>query len=366
MTPSSSPHPTRAVTLAWRTAAATVARRLFLDRQAEFWLGAIGSPRSVRDLQARVVEIIAETPDVRTFVLAPNRRWPGHVAGQFTTVEVEFDGVRVRRCYSIASAPAERHLAITVKRVPGGKVSTWLHAHVQVGDVLRLGAPAGDFVVPPQAGPLLLLSGGSGITPVMSILRDLAARAELRDVVFVHHAKSQLDVPFRGELARLAARHPGLRLIVNLDDEPGGRFDEAALAAAVPDLAARTTFVCGPAGFMDRVAAMWAAAGLTERLHQERFALAAPVATTADIVQIRLAGSARTVTAGGPGTLLDQLERAGARPASGCRMGICHTCTCRKRTGTVVNLITGTVSSAPDQDIQLCVTAARSDLELSL
>ncbi|MCE9572938.1 MAG: ferredoxin reductase [Deltaproteobacteria bacterium] len=351
----------------WRATATAVARGLFLDRQAEFWLGAVGSARSFRHVQARVIEVIAETPDVKTFVLAPNRRWPGHKAGQFATVEVELDGVRVRRCYSIASPPSARTLSITVKRVPGGRVSGWLHDHVKAGQVLRLGAPAGEFTLPDAPRPLLLLSGGSGITPVMSMLRELAATGAVDDVVFVHHARSATDVPFRGELARLAARHPGLRLILRLDDEGGG-FDEAALAAAVPDRARRATFVCGPTGLMDRVAAMWAQDGLADRLHQERFVVPAPRAASgpAARVQLSLARAARTVPASTDGSLLEQLERAGERPASGCRIGICHTCTCRKTSGTVVNLITGVESSAPDQDIQLCISAARSDLELAL
>src|SRR5687768_8137938 len=120
----------------------TVSRRLFLDRQAAFWLDQLLPTRSLREIRARVVEVIDETPDTRTFVLRPNRRWRGHRAGQHTTVEVEIDGVRHRRCYSISSAPSDPRLAITVKRVAGGRVSPWLHEHVRPGHVLRLGPAA--------------------------------------------------------------------------------------------------------------------------------------------------------------------------------------------------------------------------------
>src|SRR6266545_3524542 len=177
--------------------ASGVARRLLLDRQAEFWLG---------ELRARVVAVISETPDVKTFVLRPNGAWRGHRAGQHTTIELEIDGVRVRRCYSISSAPGDQLPAITVKRVPGGRVSGWLHDHVQPGHVLRLAPAAGDFVLPERAPQrLLLLSGGSGITPVMSMLLDLATRERISDVVFVHHARAEGDVIFRAALAGLAA-----------------------------------------------------------------------------------------------------------------------------------------------------------------
>src|SRR5687767_621537 len=125
----------------------TFTRRLFLDRQAAFWLDQLHATWSPREIRARVVEVITETPDTKTFVLRPNRHWKGHRAGQYTTVEVEIDGVRVRRCYSIASAPSDAHLRITVKRVAGGRVSPWLHEHVRPGDVLVLGPAAGDFVL---------------------------------------------------------------------------------------------------------------------------------------------------------------------------------------------------------------------------
>ncbi len=316
------------------------------------------------EIRARVVEVLTETPDARTFVLRPNRHWTGHRAGQHTTVEVEIDGVRHRRCYSISSAPSDRHLAITVKRVAGGRVSPWLHAHVRPGHVLRLGPAAGDFGLEPAevAAPLLLLGGGSGVTPLMSILRDLVDRGAVRDVVFVIHARRRDDVIFGRELEAIAARHAGLRLLVELGD-----LDEVRLARQVPDFAARTTLLCGPGGMMERVERMWTGAGAAARLRREHFA-APPVPTPAPgaPVAVRLTGAARTVIADGAGTLLEQLERAGERPPSGCRIGICQTCKCRKQSGVVENLRTGAISSDPDEDIQLCISRARSELRLAL
>src|ERR1043166_162247 len=183
---------------------ATAWRRWFLDRHAEFWLRELGTIWSLGAARARVVDVIDETADTRTLVLAPGRRWPGHRAGQYVPIEIEVDGARVRRCYSISSggaAPGARRIGITVRRVPGGRASAALH-QLRRGAVVGLGTPAGDFVldapVPPQ---LLLVGGGSAITPVMAMSRDPAARWEGetghardgRGVIVIHGSRNAAD-----------------------------------------------------------------------------------------------------------------------------------------------------------------------------
>ena len=356
----------------WKSAGSAVAERLFLDRQAEFWLGELDPVRSLGELRARVVEVIAESDDTKTFVLRPNAAWQRHRAGQYTSIEVEIDGVRVRRCYSISSAPSDALVSITVKRVPDGRVSTWLHENVQAGYVLRLGAPTGDFVLPsPTPGKLLFLSGGSGITPVMSMLRELAAQDAIGDVVFIHHARSHADVIFGEELASFAARHAGLRLVVCRDDDassPRG-FDEGHFTELVPDFAERATFLCGPKPLMDRAEQLFESVGASDLLELERFTRVPrliPMVDSVGGVRVRLRRSERSVVAKGQGSLLELLERAGERPTHGCRIGICRTCKCQKRSGTVKNLLTGEVSDELDQEIQLCISTPCSDLELDL
>jgi ferredoxin-NADP reductase len=351
------------------SAARTVVRRIAQSRQVAFWMREVDPAWSIDTLRARVVDIIAETHDVRTFVLAPNRLWPGHLAGQFVTVELEVDGVRAQRCYSISSAPGDAALAITVKRVAGGRVSTWMHDHMRRGDVVTLGTPSGEFLAPEATSKLLLVSGGSGATPVMSILRDLSRRDAVRDVVFVHAARSKRDVIFERELEALSRRHSGLRVELFLETD-GGRLDVPRLRDTVADFANREAMLCGPAPMMSALAPMWSDAGVEHRLKTERFVPPAKITTApravGEKVKLTLLRSGRTVVGATAGTLLEELESAGERPANGCRMGICNTCVCRKRSGVVEDVVTGKISSEPDEDIRICVSRARTDVALAL
>jgi len=322
---------------------------------------------SLGQIKARVVEIREETPDVRSFVLRPNRRWPGFAAGQHVSVAIEIRGVRHHRTYSLSAAPADRLLRLTVKRHAGGQGSKALHDQLRVGDVLELSPPAGEFVLP-KALPekLLMLSAGSGITPVTSMLRDLHHRAPDRDVVFVHVCRTPADAIFAAELRALAASMPALRLAIHSTAERG-RLDGDGIASLVPDRAERQTWLCGPASFMEMVQARWQAEGLADRLACERFSGPVLWRSAAGVpVRVRAARSGHSFTTTGERPLLVEAEAAGLAPKHGCRIGICRTCRCRMTSGTVENLRTGELSSEPGQLIQLCISAARSDLELEL
>lgn len=329
----------------------TASRRWFLDRSADFWLGELRATWSLTERRARVVAVRRETADTKTFELTTPRSWPGHRAGQYVPIEVEIDGVRLRRCYSIssgASEPGRQRIAITVKRVPDGRVSTWLHANVETGDVVRLGLPAGDFVVGAPPRKLLLIGAGSGITPIAAIVRDLVAREEIRDVVVIEAARSDADAIFATSLAQLADATVGLRVVSH----------RGPLTADVirPHVADREVYVCGPAPVMDLVT------HLAPRARLERFATPRPAVSHRARVHLTVAN--RSVDIAG-GTLLEALEGAGERPTYGCRMGICNTCRCHKTSGTVEDALTGAVSSEP-QEIRLCTSIARSDVELAL
>jgi ferredoxin-NADP reductase len=321
--------------------------------------------------RAEVTAVARGTAESVTLTLRPNRAWRGFRAGQFVQVAVEVDGVRHQRCYSPASPEGRPELEITVKRHPEGLVSNFLADRAEPGMVLDLSPAEGDFHLPePWPGSILLIGGGSGITPLMAILRTLFARGYDRPVALLHYAPDAARAIYRAELERLPARRPGFRLLRSYTRAPGageldGHFGPSHLPRSEPDFAEAETFACGPPALLDAVRETWAD-GLEQRLHVESFVppTFAPVGAPGEGA-IRFAGSGVEVANNGA-SLLEQAEAAGVPAKFGCRMGICHTCTCRKLAGTHTNLITGETSSEPDEEIQLCVSAALGDLALAL
>ena len=323
---------------------------------------------SLTEVRARVVKVINETALTKTFVLQPNALWAGAQAGQFVRVRQEMDGRRVERAYSLSSCPGARRIAFTVKRQSGGQVSNHLHDHLKVGDVLTLSQAMGEFVLPAALpAKMLLLSAGSGITPVMAMLRSLKAQGYRGDVAFVHICRAPDDLIFANALKDLATRWPALRLVLHFD-ESEGRFTTDTLQHLVPDLQERSTWLCGPSGLMDAVHQLWLDLGIATPLQSERFVAYAllPASAPGTPVQVRFVTSQQGFTTQGSAPLLVQAEQAGLSPKHGCRIGICRSCQCVKTSGTVENLQTGEVSSAPNELIRLCITAARSDVTLDL
>jgi ferredoxin-NADP reductase len=275
------------------------------------------------------------------------------------------------RTYSATSRPAElagrRLLAITVTALPGGTVSSRLAHHTPVGTLVRLGPPAGEFILPePTPEKLLFVTAGSGITPVMGMLRELAATtpAELADAVLVHCDRTEADFVFAPELRRLAAA-TGLRLIER-HTATAGRLTPDALVDAVPDWTARQAWACGPAGLLDALAEYWQRFGDPEALHVERFTPPTPIDDTASGGRVRFVTSGIEADAGPGVPLMAAGEAAGAVLPNGCRMGICHTCVGRLRSGAVRNLHTGHTQDTPGEAVRTCVNGAVGDVEIEL
>jgi ferredoxin-NADP reductase len=326
------------------------------------------------ELSVRCVRIVDETPDVKTFTFAaePPVQFD-YKPGQFVTLDLLINSEVVSRSYSISSSPSRPHtLEITVKRVaaptdspnvPAGLVSNWLHDHLSVGDQIKLNGPFGKFTcLPHLPAKLLLISAGSGITPMMSMSRWIADRVATSDVVFFHCARTPRDVIFRQELELMASRLSHFRLAISTTQsclgQPWlgftGRLTEAMLQTIAPDWQERTVYVCGPDGFMESTKS------LLERLnfpmqnyHEESFgapkkaasvavasvsavsAVEAASALVSDTLKVVFAQSGKEVAADGSASILELAEQAGVKIRSSCKQGVCGACKKRKLSGEI-------------------------------
>jgi stearoyl-CoA 9-desaturase NADPH oxidoreductase len=316
-----------------------------IDRYLEV-LNPVWSTTAVR---ARIVQRIPETSDATTLVLQPNRLWSGHRAGQYVRVSVDIGGVRHTRCYSISSSQHRDDGCITITVKACGRVSNHLAFAAQPGDVLTLSLAEGDFVLPDERpSRLLFISGGSGVTPVMSVLRTLRDEGYTGDVTFLHYARTADAVIFGEEISR-----SGVRVIFMIDKV----FAPEHLDAIEPC----ETFLCGPEPMMALVRP-----AVRGPLHEERFTGPALAPATNDAGGAIFFRNSNLKKPCDGRSLLEQAEAAGLHPEHGCRMGVCHGCTRTKYSGTVRDLRTGAISSAPDQDIQICVHAPIGDVTLDL
>ncbi|HKS47528.1 MAG TPA: hybrid-cluster NAD(P)-dependent oxidoreductase [Amycolatopsis sp.] len=312
------------------------------------------APRPIWDDQTDPVLVCRHiqplTPDVSTFAfdcLQP--RMFRHDPGQFVTLTLDIDGAAVERCYTISSAPTRPfQLAITVKRVPGGLVSNWLHDNLRPGRTVGVRGPLGRFSWAHHPAPkYLFLSGGSGITPLMTMTRTMYDLGYPADVEFVHCARTPGDIIFRGELELIAATSPRIRVTHVCEKDSAteswtghrGRLTTDMLRQIAPDLLEREIFICGPAPYLSAVRTMVSDLGFDlDHFHQESFDFAAP--TVSDIDDGRPAGSpeqddgftveftrsGRTIPCERGSTVLAAAMRAGVSLPVSCGEGLCGTC----------------------------------------
>ncbi len=318
---------------------------------------------SARELRGRIVEVRPETPDSATLVIRPGWGYRfDHRPGQYIGIGLLVDGRWRWRSYSLTSPPraaGARALSITVKAMPEGFLSSHLVGGVRPGTVVRLAAPQGNFVLPDPPPPsVLFLTAGSGITPVMSMLRTLRRRNTIGDIVHIHSVPEAGDAMFAAELAALGRDHPGYRLTVRAT-RLEGRLDVAGIAGQVPDWRDRHTWACGPEGMLAAAERHWTVHGLGDRLHLERFA-AARTADPGAGGTVRFARAGAATPCDSATSLLEAGERAGVLMPFGCRMGICHTCVVSLLDGRVRDLRTG-AEYEPGTRVQTCVTAASGD-----
>lgn len=321
---------------------------------------------------ARVTQRQWVADDMLELSLQANGNWPGAQPGQHLQLYLERAGVRLSRSYSLTAVQANGCLHVAIKHHAGGRVSPYLLEHLAVGDTLELGLVHGELSWPEAPQPVLLLAAGSGITPLLGLLRAALAQGFSAPIMLLHYVRGQGQRAFIAELQALQAQYSNLQVDWSLTAasvepaERAGRFT-AAHVARVPQLQQRHVLACGPAGFVSQVQQWWHVAGLPGALQVEAFT---PPALSADSrlrqVTLKFARSHQHCVADNQHSLLQHAEELGLKPAYGCRQGICASCTCTLLSGTVRDLRSGVLFSEPGQPIRLCVSAAHSDVEIDL
>jgi stearoyl-CoA 9-desaturase NADPH oxidoreductase len=322
---------------------------------------------SARELRGRILDVRRETQDSATLVIKPGWGFSfDYQPGQYMGIGLLVDGRWRWRSYSLTSAPVKgaRTVTITVKAMPEGFLSTHLVGGVKPGTIVRLAAPRGNFVLPDPAPPaVLFITAGSGVTPVMSMLRTLVRRDQITDVIHLHSAPTAAEVMFGEELDQLARDHAGYRLQLRTTRSQG-RLDLRRLDDEVPDWRDRQTWACGPEAMLNAAERAWSTAGVGQRLHLERFAVsrAAPAGAGGTVT---FSKSGKSTDADAATSLMDAGEQMGVQMPFGCRMGICQSCVVGLVDGHVRDLRTGVVHE-PGTRVQTCISAASGDCTLDV
>jgi ferredoxin-NADP reductase len=346
-----------------------IARALTTPLMPDDYLEMINPLWSTRELRGRVERIERQTADAATVLIKPGHRWEGHEPGQYLRIGVDIDGVRHWRAYSLTSEPdrPDGCISVTPKVVDTGKVSPFLVRKAQPGTIVYLGGVEGTFMLPdPLPDKLLFITAGSGITPVMSMLRSLDRSGELGDVVHLHSARHSDEVIFGPELRDLTRKHQDFKLHEQMTGEDG-RVAPEDLERLCPDWRDREAFVCGPADMIDAMSEHWDRLGLCERLHTERFQpIIGENGASGEGGTIRFLRSDVEVENDGSKPILVAGEEAGLELPFGCRIGICHTCVGQLCSGRVRDLRNGEVYGQEGEHIRTCLSAPEGPVEIAL
>jgi glycine betaine catabolism B len=331
------------------------------------------------------IGVRVETQTIKTFKFqADDTSATRHEAGQAVTLALDVDGETLYRTFSLSSAPSpDRTIEMTVKAHPAGRATVWMHETIRPGTILRSGPARGGFTLARRGrAKLAFVSGGSGATPLMAMLRYLAAHEPNADVAWFHAARNPAEVLFSAELARLQERMPALSVSVTVS-QPGpggfglrGRLSRRMLSVAIADYAQRDVFCCGPSSFMDEAKLSYMAeGGRKDAFHTEAFgsptasaASSGPAVEATDAPSFQLRVGDRLLQVRGDETVLQAALRQGVVIPCGCGQGLCGTCRVMRVSGTVDMHHQGGLAAEEEQSgyILACSTRLRSDAEIRL
>lgn len=344
-------------------------RSLFNPLRPDDYLSMINPLWTTRELRGKVERVAPEGSEAVSVYIRPGFEWAGHIPGQYVRLGVLIDGRYHWRAYSLTSDPDPEDglVSVSPKLVPAGTVSPFLVGTIRAGDVVRLSEVEGEFTLPEVIpDKMVFISAGSGITPIISMLRSLDHHDQVGDVVVVHSIHNREQLMFAETLDELETKHEGLRVKLRITSDEG-RMKAAELDELVPDWRERDAFCSGPGEHLDDLRSYWKEQGDFARFHYESFQ---PIIGGGDDAgeggTVRFLNSEKDVECNGGTTILAAGEQAGLDLTFGCRIGICHTCVGTLKKGRLRDLRNGDVSEPTGQAVRICVNTAEGDIEIEL
>ncbi|WP_179276387.1 ferredoxin reductase [Rhodococcus sp. 06-235-1A] len=344
-------------------------RSLFNPLRPDDYLSMINPLWTTRELRGKVERVVPEGSEAVSVYIRPGFEWQGHTPGQYVRLGVLIDGRYHWRAYSLTSDPdpVDGLVSVSPKLVPSGTVSPYLVGTIRTGDIVRLSEVEGEFTLPsPIPDKMVFISAGSGITPIISMLRALDHQDRMTDAVVVHSVHNREQLMFADTLDELEAKHDGLTVKLRITSDEG-RMKASELDELVPDWREREAFCSGPGEHLDDLRSYWKDQGDYDKFHHESFQ---PVIGGGDDAgeggTVKFLNSKKDVECDGATTILAAGEEAGLDLTFGCRIGICHTCVGTLKKGRLRDLRNGDVSEPTGQAVRICVNTAEGDIEIEL
>lgn len=329
---------------------------------------------STDGIRSKVLQVRPESADVYTLVIRPGKQWSGFKAGQHLQISAEQNGSRQTRFFSVSSAPAyftrTGLIEMSIRVQEDGRVTPWLREAFVSGGVCLLTEAQGDFILPASNKPVLMIAGGSGITPFRSMINEMAAAGDTRPVHLLFYVRDDANALFRDEFEAIASKHSNIQ-ITYMNGEKVGKFSGDHVRTHCPDFLERKVMICGPTPMIQLVRDVVSSEGVAADDIMFEYFGAAPIELDRSnvkdsYVSFERGGVSAFSNADKPESLLDLAESQGLTPQFGCRIGVCHQCKCTKKSGVVYNTLTGQYSDTGQEEIQICVTVAVNDVVLDI
>lgn len=326
---------------------------------------------SASDYRAQVVQVRSESSNCYTLVLKPNKKWLGFQPGQYVELQVIKDGAKVSRCFSISSAPEQYTqfgtIELTIRMQDKGRITPWLKQALNESSTVGLSAAQGEFIIKDRSRPILMIAGGSGITPFRSYLHSQANIWPVQKANLFYYARNNGDHLFSQELNSISDSCSSLNTHL-ISTVEMGHLSLEQLEQQCPNFLDYDIYICGPNSMISAVNDLLLDAKVSaENIYIERFGPAPVDFSKLDKTgSVNFSQSRKSAEIGSKTNMLDLAESNGLRPESGCRMGICHKCSCRKSSGVVYNTLTDSYSDTGQEDIQLCISIPVGEVTIEL